>query len=421
MQSSMTSPLEGVSKRAAEAGGDGPVLVVDDSPSTRRLIAGLIAGWGRDVRTAADGAEAWRILEREPVRLVVTDWVMPEVDGEELCRRIRATRHQCYRYVIALTQRDASDDLVACLEAGADDYIAKPFEPAELHARLEAGLRVVRLERRLATRNRQLSAANEELARARAAIERDLIAATKVQRRLLPRTPRRLHGWEVASLFVPSTWISGDLFGFFPLDERHFAFYHLDVAGHGVAAALASAALSSELTPDHAGPEGRRRLAEPLELVAHLNATQPCDDEASHFTIVYGVLDSLTGTGRLVQAGHPHPIVVEPGGGLRQLGRGGLPIGLFDDAEHEEEAFRLAPGERLFLCSDGLADADAPDGRTWGEERLRSALSELRELPLSDCLDGLRERLRAWRGCDDQDDDVSVLALEAPPNPPEEA
>ena len=126
------------------------VLLVDDEPSTRAQVARALEKAGYDVLLARNGAEAIEIWERERPPLVITDWLMPELDGEALCRHIREARGERYTYVIMLTIKEEQPAVVAGLEAGADDYVKKPFDKHELLLRVKAGERVVHLEATLA-------------------------------------------------------------------------------------------------------------------------------------------------------------------------------------------------------------------------------------------------------------------------------
>jgi len=130
---------------------DKSVLVVDDSPIYRRLIAGHLEQWGFSVRVATSGLEAWEILRRpDSPALVVSDWMMPGMDGLELCRKVREGRPaDSYVYVILLTSREGRTDMISALGAGADDFLVKPFDEQELKARLLVGKRIVDLQQEL--------------------------------------------------------------------------------------------------------------------------------------------------------------------------------------------------------------------------------------------------------------------------------
>ena len=129
------------------------ILIAEDSLVFRRLVETTLKRWGHEVITTSDGSEAWQMLQRDqPPSLAIVDWVMPGVDGPELCRRIRRTQGLSSIYVILLTAKGTREDIVAGLEAGADDYLAKPFDPEELQARVGAGRRIVELQQSLADR-----------------------------------------------------------------------------------------------------------------------------------------------------------------------------------------------------------------------------------------------------------------------------
>ena len=127
------------------------VLVIDDSPVYRRLMAGYLREWGFEVTAAENGAEGWKILEQpNSPNLVLLDWIMPEMDGVELCRKLRAQRSSdLYVYMILVTSKENPTDLLKAMEAGVDDYLAKPFNEQELRARLLVGQRIVGLQREL--------------------------------------------------------------------------------------------------------------------------------------------------------------------------------------------------------------------------------------------------------------------------------
>lgn len=127
------------------------ILLAEDSAVYRHLISGYLKEWDFDLVTAKDGAAAWKLLqEPDAPTLVLLDWVLPEIEGIELCRKIRkATVQGGYTYIVLLTGKDGKNDLLEGMQAGADDYLVKPFEPLELKARLFAGKRILDLHREL--------------------------------------------------------------------------------------------------------------------------------------------------------------------------------------------------------------------------------------------------------------------------------
>ena len=146
------------------------ILIAEDHYVSRHLLERNLTNWGFQVHTAEDGEAALKILEGEnPPSLVLIDWMMPKMDGLEVCRRVRARVGRPFTYVLLLTARSRKDELAAALEAGVDEYVIKPYEAGELRARLKVARRVVALERLLALREKELGEAKAELARARGA------------------------------------------------------------------------------------------------------------------------------------------------------------------------------------------------------------------------------------------------------------
>ncbi len=139
------------------------ILVAEDDRLTRLLLTRALTGWGYEVVAAADGEEAWEALSRDGIRLVVSDWEMPRLEGPGLCRRIRA-QSSSYVYVLLLTAHKDAARIVEGLEAGADDFVSKPFEPNELRARLGVGRRILTLQDDLAQKFAELERANRQLA-----------------------------------------------------------------------------------------------------------------------------------------------------------------------------------------------------------------------------------------------------------------
>ena len=141
-------------------------LVADDDPITATILSTTLARGGMDVTVAHDGDVAWQQLNSvQPPALAILDWMMPNLDGLELCRRIRNTQRLAGMYVILVTGRDSREDLVMGLGAGADDYMTKPIDLAELQARIGVGMRVAKLQQSLTRSVSELKATRDHLAR----------------------------------------------------------------------------------------------------------------------------------------------------------------------------------------------------------------------------------------------------------------
>jgi DNA-binding response OmpR family regulator len=132
------------------------ILIADDNPVFQKVLHEMLTQWGYAVVVAADGEQAWAHLQSpDAPRLAILDWMMPGLDGVEVCRRVRERDGGAYTYLVILTSRTGVQDLVAALDAGADDYVTKPFQSVELRARLRAGCRIVTLQDQLLDRAQQ--------------------------------------------------------------------------------------------------------------------------------------------------------------------------------------------------------------------------------------------------------------------------
>ncbi|MFZ1873997.1 MAG: SpoIIE family protein phosphatase [Chania sp.] len=404
------------------------VLIVDDSKSYRHLMATMLAKWGFRVFEAEDGECALRLLEQQPVHIVISDWEMPVMDGVELCQAIRRSDFGHYIYVILVTARQSLDDLLTGMEAGADDFLSKPVNQSQLRARLHAAERVLLLENTLAARNEKISSAYRQ-------IESDLQAAAKIQHSVLPAHNLSLAGFEADWMFLPSAYVSGDLLNYFSLDERHIAFFSVDVAGHGVSAAMLSLAVAREFMTGRISSQllisqnsaGESSPVAPHQVVAELNQRFCLDNDEvfSYYTLIYGVIDSTSGQGTLCQAGHPTPFIIRTGGELLAVGQGGMPVGLFPDAEYQDSDFTLDVGDRLYLYSDGITECESDLQELYGEERLQQLLCEYRALAKSQVFERVEKALRTWHSGEPENrqqqdkkqsrpfaDDISLMAIE---------
>jgi len=133
------------------------ILIAEDNKTSRKILESTLKKWGYDIISVPDGNAAWQILKTDDApQLAILDWVMPGIDGLELCKRIRLKNKKLYSYIIMLTAKVDKEDIIKGLDAGADDYINKPFYPFELKARIKAGIRIIDLQTKLNVLNEKL-------------------------------------------------------------------------------------------------------------------------------------------------------------------------------------------------------------------------------------------------------------------------
>ncbi len=390
------------------------ILVAEDERITRRLLQRELERWGHEVVTAEDSAAAWAEFKQQRFDIVVSDWDMPRMDGHELIRRIRADDRSDYVYLIMLTGRSEKTDVVVGIEAGADDFLTKPFDRDELRVRLHAGERIIQLERRLAAKNKTLRAANERM-------QRDLKAAAKIQHELLPHSLPEIPGLQFAWHYQPCDELAGDLLNVIPLDDRHIALYVADVSGHGVASSLVSVSVHRTLSLRHdqsaliltnGGSPDTFVPTRPGEVARQLNSIYPIEDNGGHFlTLVYSVIDIRDLVLRSCCAGHFGPLLCRAGEDVRSFDSPNFPIGVVSEPDYEDSRIELRSGDRVFLYSDGLIEASNLAGELFGRKRLEAAVNASRELTLNDAIRAVVDAAAEWQESDRFKDDVSLLAM----------
>ncbi len=397
------------------------VLVVDDSKAQRRILTMSLSRWGYLVTEAASGEEALLACETQIFDIILSDWMMDGMSGLDLCAAFRGLGQEGYAYFILLTSKSEKTEVTNGFEAGADDFLTKPVSSDELRARLRAGERIVGMHKELVQKNRLLGSTLSKLQKVHDLLDRDLIEARKLQQTLVRE---RFRDWKAgsATLFLrPSGHVGGDLAGFFDIDDRRAALYSVDVSGHGVASAMMTARLAgylSDAAPDQnialrKMPDGRRDSWPPEEVAARFNRAMLEDIQVDqYFTMAYAEIDLPSGRLSLVQAGHPHPMILRRTGAIERLGRGGMPIGLLPDCDHERIDARLHPGDRLFLLSDGLTECPSPEGEELGEDGLERLLHKNRYLDSNALLEALIWDLATYMGSEDFPDDVSGLLFD---------
>jgi sigma-B regulation protein RsbU (phosphoserine phosphatase) len=401
------------------------ILIVEDDAITLLLLSRIFEEWGYEVIKASDGKEAWDMMKKDPISFVVTDWKMPRMDGLELCKKIRSANFPGYVYVMLLTTSHEKQELIKAMEAGVDDFVVKPPTSRELNARIRAGERILKLEKDLEERNKKLSESNKKLTEAYSVIKRDLEAAAEIQSSLLPESASIVYGIQFDWIFIPCTFVAGDIFNYFKLDEHHLGFYLLDVAGHGISAAMLSVALSKVLSPvNHQecllkpsnpdlGPP-YYELTSPALAVQSLNDRFQADGDTSrYFTMVYGIIDTRDGRTSMTQAGHPPPILLRKGAQhASTMGSGGYPVGLMPDLAYEENEVHLEKGDRLILYSDGITECANNEKEQFSTERLMALLEKGKDLTMNELMGRIEQHLRQWKGNDEFEDDITLLAME---------
>ncbi|MBR9837619.1 MAG: fused response regulator/phosphatase [Rhodobacteraceae bacterium] len=391
------------------------VLVVDDSPVQLKILCAVMRRWGFEVLQASSGEEALEICRTMVPDAVLSDWMMPGMDGLEFCRQFRELKRDSYGYFILLTSKGEKEEIARGLDAGADDFLTKPVNSYELRARINAGARILSMQRQLSDTLGRLRSAYD-------AIDRDLRQARTIQEALVPERSRDFGTARVSLLLKPCGHVGGDLVGMFSPNATGVGVYSLDVSGHGITSALMTARVAGYLGndfPDQNIALERRynkfhAFRPPEEVAVRLNDRLSADPGVlEYLTMVYMTLNFATGDVTLVQAGHPPPLLIRADGSMSFIGEGGLPVGLVTGVSYTPIQFTMAPGDRLLLYSDGITEAELKDNTMLEEDGLRTLVGRCLAASGTEFLDDLYWNLsQITRKGTALQDDVSAALVE---------
>jgi sigma-B regulation protein RsbU (phosphoserine phosphatase) len=451
------------------------VLIAEDSRMQARILQKRLTDAGHTVRWAENGAEALKLARERRPAIIISDIEMPVMTGYEFCKAVKSDPALRGVPLILLSTLSDPIDIIRGLDAGADNYVTKPYDSDYLLGRMESllntplgepsaeealevaiagqtfrvqpgrqqvlNLLVSTFENAVA-KNQELIAANEDLSLTRdklqqtngelsdlndrisainARMVRDLEAAAKVQRSLLPPDDAALPAATVAWRYVPCQNLAGDFLNFFPLDSEHAGLFVVDVSGHGVPSSLMAVTVGRFLSPKVSDqsllvrqrPDGGIAVATPAEVATQLNRLFQADEFSGlYFTILYGVLHIPTGRLDYISGGHPALLHVPVGGPPAYHGAEGFPIGFVPDVEYAQRSLQLAPGDRIYLYSDGVTEAMDEEQNQLGEEAVAECITASRSRQLDETVAGLLEAVEQWCRPNGPLDDVSILGLE---------
>ncbi|MBL1197801.1 MAG: PP2C family protein-serine/threonine phosphatase [Nostoc sp. ZfuVER08] len=390
------------------------ILVIDDDPTVRAVLKSTLKKQGYDVTVASNGEEGIIQAQLLHPALIICDWMMSQLDGLEVCRRIRSTPELATTFFILLTARGAArgeeDDRVRGLDAGADEFISKPIEMNELKARVRAGLRLHQLNQDLQSKKQALEQLNQDLRTQKQILETELAQAADYVRSLLPSP---LVGTVTTeNLFIPSAQLGGDCFGHNWIDEDRLAIYLLDVSGHGVGSALLSVSvlnvLRSQSLPN-------TNFCQPNEVLKGLNhAFQMRKHGDKYFTIWYGVYHRLKRQLIYANAGHPPALLLSSTSTeniqVQQLTSLDLPIGFLPDVDFKNAVFEVQENSILYIFSDGIYEINQPDGKILGLDAFIKLLTKCSQTDICN-LNQLLVNLLGFNAKENLDDDLSLVKV----------
>jgi serine phosphatase RsbU (regulator of sigma subunit) len=371
------------------------VLVVDDAPANLQIVNSILKE-DYKIRIATSGAKALDLVKVKPLPdLVLLDIMMPEMDGYEVCAVLKATPEARDIPVIFLTGKTESDDETRGFEAGAVDYIHKPFLPAVVKARVHTHL--------------VLREAREQLAQQLLSINNELEMARQIQLSILPSETPKIKGLEIATRYLPMSSVAGDFYDFIIVDEKHVGILIADVTGHGLPAALIASMLQVALTAQFA------HASEPGRVLAGLNRAL-CGKFTHHFvTTAYLFVDMQENSISYAGAGHP-PLLLWRGstGSASEVCENGLLLGHFPEETYSVVQVPVEPGDRAVLYTDGILETMNSSNQEFGVVLFKQFLERNHSLGAELLADALLDELSRWSGHakgENQQDDITLLAV----------
>ncbi len=383
------------------------ILIIDDDPTIQNFLKRALSNQGYVTSIATDGQEGLELAIAHAPALIICDWLMPGINGLEVCRKIKDNPQFASTLFILLTSLAGVEDKIRGLDAGADDFLSKPIEICELQAKVRAALRIHQLTADLQYQKHQL--------------ESELNEAAHYVQSLLP-LPLRHPQLQINTCFIPSLQLGGDGFDYFWLDKTHIAFYLLDVSGHGLRAALPSISVINLL---------RSRTANqpidyfsPCQVLSYLNCSyQLMDEHQQYLTIWYGVYDTVARELTYASAGHPPAILAtdDTEGELQHLKTKGIPIGILspEEANYSETSLSIPHPATLYLFSDGVYENREVDDHQQQWHTFLAILKQREQQPAAvrsshatQSLESLVTELRDRLHGDQVDDDFSLMEIQ---------
>jgi phosphoserine phosphatase RsbU/P len=371
------------------------VLLVDDSPANIQVVNSILKDIYK-IRIATNGAKALQLANAmPPPDLILLDVMMPEIDGYEVCSRLKKDSQTRDIPVIFLTGQTEIEDETRGFEVGAVDYIHKPFSPAVVMARVQTHL--------------LLRGIREQLAHQLQTIKKELETARQIQLSILPAEIPKIEGLDIAARYIPMTSVAGDFYDFIIVDEKHLGILIADVSGHGMPAALIASMLKIAFAAQvpHA--------ADPAEVLSGLNQALCGKFQHHYVTAAYLFVDMAKGVLTYAGAGHPPMLLWDASSSdVRDVEENGLFLGIFPSATYSSLELPLSAGNWCLLYTDGIPETTNHSDIEFGTERFRKFLATEQNTSANQFADCLLEELSRWAARDpgeDLDDDITMVTI----------
>lgn len=369
------------------------IVIVDDEILNVAVLGDLLKD-DYTVMVAKNGKQALKIVEAQNPDLILLDIMMPEMDGYEVCRRLKASPDTKDIPVIFISAMGEEENEAKGLELGAVDYIRKPISPAITKSRIKTHI--------------ELRNAYKELEAKKNRMQQELDVGHHMQLGMLPTVFPDHKYFSLHACLRPAKEMSGDFYDFFPIDEKHVVFCVGDVSGKGVPAALFMAQtkilLKSHVTSPHS-------LA---ESICRVNFMLSQDNDAGMFvTLFFACINLQTGNIQYVNCGHQPPLILRHSGTVERMpDPHGIILGVMEDYDYNDLSAKLNNGDTILIYTDGITEAINSNNNMYGEERLIELLESSNAGSPQQLVKSIIDNVDQFVDGIDQFDDITVLSLE---------
>jgi sigma-B regulation protein RsbU (phosphoserine phosphatase) len=367
------------------------ILLVDDNATNLQVLFQTLDGRGYNLLVAKNGETALKIAGKAKPDLILLDIMMPDIDGYEVCRRLKEDAATADAPVIFLSALGDTKDKVMGLDLGAVDYITKPFQPEEVIARVNTHLTIHSLRRQLQEKHDELE---DEL---------QLVAYT--QRSLLPKSLPDIPGLKLAPYYQTSRYAGGDYYDILELPDNCWGFMMADAAGHSAQAAVMMAMTCALLRAFPDTP------VNPAEVLKHLNENLCRLAQGTFMTALYAVYDAGRRTVTFSSAGHMPPMLFRPANAetIELPCKRIFPLAVEAYEDVPVNRAELQPGDRIMLYTDGISERFNPLGEPYGTQRLARQLARACGGNPQEILDWIIEDLDRFAAPLPAEDDQAIL------------
>ncbi len=408
--------VDSLENNGMEAGNDIDILVAEDDIISRRMVESLLKKSGyTNLRLAVDGQQVMDQFAEKTPELLILDYMMPRKNGFQVLEEIRKNPKFKHIPIVFLTAVDDKSKLIEALNAGATDYITKPFDRAELLARVHAHARNYFLQKKVRETNKKLESLNKELQRKNDQIQADLQSAKKIQEALLPKEFSQCKNLDVQFYYQASNTVGGDFINIFKIDGNRVGFYIADVSGHGVTSALVTVFIREQINNILKKLDSTKLT--PAKILRQLNKNFNKEDffmeNGIYLTIFCGFIDLNNYQLYYASAGHHAlPLIIESNGNITELDDLGVAIGFMDDFEYENSEIKLDHNQRIFLHTDGIIEMANENNELFGMNRLKNFLKQNTGSNGNEVLENLVKDALAFSTSSEPQDDIALILLD---------